>query len=119
MSRQGVKKYEGISVFLESSQLSLIHIYPDGEFKYYFIDIGRTVKNKRFLGASYSALHQLLEALEEKIRSEAQRKVFIYFSNLQDDRVEDIYKRLNECLHRWKNRLEERIVVISEDVSRR
>lgn len=95
------------------------YLYPDGEFKYYFIDIGRTVKNKRFLGASYSALHQLLEALEEKIRSEAQRKVFIYFSNLQDDRVEDIYKRLNECLHRWKNRLEERIVVISEDVSRR
>ena len=95
------------------------YLYPDGEFKYYFIDIGRTVKNKRFLGASYSALHKLLEALEEKIRSEAQRKVFIYFSNLQDDRVEDIYMRLKECLHRWKNRLEERIVVISEDVSRR
>ena len=25
------------------------YLYPDGEFKYYFIDIGRTVKNKSCL----------------------------------------------------------------------
>lgn len=97
--------------------MEMTKLYPDAEFKYYFVDIGTTIEmNNNATYSSFSSIFRIMGYFHSLLKSDFTKKIYVYFGDVSDKEILNIYNNFARVLKTNILDIKQSVVLLPEEV---